>query len=50
MAIEVFNRYEHKYMIDKETFEKVLKVLDEHMDMDSHNQPISLTMMLLFNL
>ena len=38
MAIEVFNRYEHKYLIDKETFEKILKVLDEHMDMDSHNK------------
>lgn len=26
MAIEVFNRYEHKYMLDRETFEKVLKI------------------------
>lgn len=38
MAIEVFNRHEHKYLIDKETFEKVIKVLDEHMEMDSHNK------------
>lgn len=38
MAIEVFNRYEHKYIIDKEIFEKVIKILDEHMDMDSHNK------------
>ncbi len=38
MAIEVFNRYEHKYLLDKETFEKVIKSLDEHMDMDSHNK------------
>lgn len=38
MAIEVFNRYEHKYMLDRETFEKVIKILDEHMDMDSHNK------------
>lgn len=37
MAIEVFNRYEHKYLLDKKTFEKVLKVLDEHMELDSHN-------------
>jgi len=37
MAIEVFNRYEHKYIIDRETFEKVLKVMDEHMEIDSHN-------------
>ena len=38
MAIEVFNRYEHKYMLDKETFQKVIKILDEHMVMDSHNK------------
>ena len=38
MAIEVFNRYEHKYIIDKETFEKVIKVLDKHMVMDAHNK------------
>lgn len=38
MAIEVFNRHEHKYMLDKETFLKVLKVLDEHMVIDTHNK------------
>ena len=38
MAIEVFNRYEHKYMLDRETFKKVIKILDEHMYMDSHNK------------
>ena len=38
MAIEVFNRYEHKYMLDREIFEKVIKILDEHMYMDSHNK------------
>ena len=32
MAIEVFNRYEHKYILDRETFEKVIKILDEHID------------------
>ena len=37
MAIEVFNRYEHKYMLDKDTFEKVIAVMDAHMDLDSHN-------------
>lgn len=37
MAIEVFNRHEHKYLLDRETFEKVLEVLDEHMELDSHN-------------
>lgn len=37
MAIEVFNRYEHKYMLDRETFLKVLRVMDEHMVIDSYN-------------
>ena len=38
MSIEVFNRYEHKYMLNRETFEKVIKILDEHMIMDMHNK------------
>lgn len=38
MAIEVFNRYEHKYLIDRDTFEKVIKVMDERMVLDSHNK------------
>lgn len=38
MAIEVFNRYEHKYMLDRETYEKVIEVLDAHMELDSHNE------------
>lgn len=37
MAIEVFNRYEHKYMLDEDTFEKVIAVMDTHMDLDSHS-------------
>lgn len=37
MAIEVFNRYEHKYMLDRETYLKVLKIMDKHMIIDSHN-------------
>ena len=37
MAIEVFNRYEHKYLLDKDTFERVIKIMDEHMVIDSHN-------------
>lgn len=37
MAIEVFNRFEHKYMLDKETFLKVLKVMDEYMEIDTYN-------------
>lgn len=38
MAIEVFNRYEHKYLLDRATFEKVIKVIDEHMESDSHSE------------
>ena len=38
MAIEVFNRYEHKYIISKNTFEKIIKTLDERMELDSHNK------------
>lgn len=34
MAIEVFNRYEHKYIIDENTFCKVLKIINEHMITD----------------
>jgi hypothetical protein len=37
MAIEVFNRYEHKYLLDEKTYEKVIKVINEHMSMDLYN-------------
>ena len=37
MAIEVFNRYEHKYMMDDETYHKVSERLQEHMVMDYYN-------------
>lgn len=37
MAIEVFNRYEHKYLLDEETFHNVIGILDLHMVHDSHN-------------
>lgn len=38
MAKEVFNRYEHKYLLDKETCEKVKKIINEHMVIDSYNK------------
>lgn len=38
MAIEVFNRFEHKYILDYETFKKVISVMDAHMVLDSHNK------------
>lgn len=37
MAIEVFNRYEHKYILDKKTFVKVLDIMDKYMIADSFN-------------
>ncbi len=38
MALEVFNRYEYKYLINKETFEKVTKVIEKHMEKDLYNK------------
>lgn len=38
MPIEVFNRFEHKYLLDDKTYEKVISVMDKHMDLDKYNQ------------
>ena len=38
MAIEVFNRYEHKYLLDNETYKRVIEVMDEHMSLDKYNK------------
>ena len=38
MAIEVFNRYEHKYKLNKAQFDEIIKVLDEHMELDKYNK------------
>lgn len=38
MAIEIFNRYEHKYKLDTATFKKVLRVMDIYMELDKHCQ------------
>lgn len=38
MATEVFNRYEHKYLIDFETYEKIRGVLERHMHLDAYNR------------
>lgn len=38
MAIEVFNRYEHKYLMDKATYKKLIAVIGEHMELDKFNQ------------
>ncbi len=36
-AIEVFNRYEHKYILKEKTLLEVLKVMDERMALDPYN-------------
>lgn len=38
MAIEVFNRYEHKYKLNKAQFDEIIKVLDKHMELDKYNK------------
>ena len=37
VPIEVFNRYEHKYLIDECAYEKIIKTIDLHMVSDSYN-------------
>lgn len=36
MAIEVFNRYEHKYFVTDAQLKELLKVIDEHMTIDKY--------------
>ena len=38
MAIEIFNRYEHKYLLDKQTYEKVIPIIESHMELDAYNE------------
>ncbi len=38
MAIEVFNRYENKYMLDEEMFEKIQKGIADYMEPDPYNK------------
>ena len=38
MAQEVFNRYEHKYLIDKKTYEKLIPILEKYMELDRYNE------------
>lgn len=37
MAIEVFNRYESKFLIDSETYKKIESKLLQYMDLDEYN-------------
>lgn len=38
MAIEVFNRYEHKYIINEKTYKKILPELFPYMEADAYNK------------
>ena len=38
MAIEVFNRYEKKYRIRDDTYQKLRERLTEYMDADEHSK------------
>lgn len=38
MAIEVFNRFEHKYMLNKEEYGEMLETLEQYMEADKHSQ------------
>lgn len=38
MAIEVFNRYEHKYILDRETYKKIIRIMDIRMEADKYNK------------
>lgn len=38
MAIEVFNRYENKYLLDVKTFEQIERRLCEYMELDEYNK------------
>ncbi len=42
MAIEIFNRFEHKYPMTTEQLETALEIMDKHMEPDSHCQGRSL--------
>jgi len=38
MAIEVFNRYENKYLLDERTFYRLRRRLSDFMELDPHNR------------
>ena len=38
MAKEVFNRYEHKYLLDKKTYNMLIPIIEKYMNLDSYNE------------
>lgn len=43
MAIEVFNRYEKKYIIDEDTFHKLTYHIADYMNPDAYNRMVRRT-------
>ena len=37
MAKEIFNRYEHKYLLGGKTFKRVTEIMEKHMEPDAYN-------------
>lgn len=37
MAKEIFNRYEHKYLLGGKTFKRVTEIMEKHMEPDVYN-------------
>ena len=38
MAIEVFNRYEHKYLLNAAQYKRAIAEMDKHMELDAYNK------------
>lgn len=38
MAIEVFNRYEHKYLLSDIQYRQIIHVIDKYMELDAYNR------------
>ena len=43
MAIEVFNRYEKKYLLDEVTFKSLLNRISDYMELDKYNKTDNFT-------
>ena len=47
MAIEVFNRYEKKYMLDEHTFRRLLERINDYMEPDKYNLIVYVTFIMI---
>ena len=48
MAIEVFNRYEVKYLLNKTQYENILSAVPEYMTSDKYNKNNTFTLSVIF--